>query len=436
MQVISSALLPLLFTLGASAPSPPQDVAGPSPMPLPTGWVPLDGVAIVVNADTITRRAIERFIVKAMAEKKITTQDQINALAQEAQRTQVESLLMRQAGENLGFSKEMIDAHVSGKLEEQKDDAGGTFERAQQLREQETTAVEIREDLEQETLMMEWQRKIAGFGAPGARTTEDRYQRPGKLAQHYRRMQRTGRDIEALGRLGATPAQYELQVLLLHEQVYGLEEAKNKALLAKQALDRGDADWDDLVGTIGNYENQGLTGARRLEELQFGLDPGDNRLVQFVMEGQTDRISEVMPFPDVNPATGQRRVGGFALYKLISTQPAKLPAYRGPGVQKELRRVIGRVGDDLRIQLALEDLERTAYIWYPGIEDREAQIKAQLDKRDEAIEEARRKNAEKLEQGESETESETNGSPEPDNSTGPAAEPSESVPPAEGTDEP
>ncbi len=385
--------LALLFITPAAI---AQEQVGPpiAPSQLPQGWVPLDGVAIVVNSDTITRRAIERFIEGAMAEAKVTTRQEYMALVQEAQRSQVENLLMKQAGEDLGFPPEMVEAHVRGRLEDQRDEAGGTFEMARKLREDETTATEIREELTQETLEMEWRRKIAGFAAPGARTSEDRFSRPGSLAQRYRRIQRTGRDVDPLFRFGAKPATYELQLLLLLGQTYGsMEEARKVAQQAKAALESGEAEWDDLIANIGNFENQGLTGARRIEELQFGLDPGDGSLVQFIMEGNLESYSQVLPFPRVNPATGERQIAGFAIYRLLGRQDAVLPPYTQPGIQKELARVMGYQGDEQRVQLALEDLERTAYIWYPGIEEQQAEFERRIEERKQAIEEARRRNA-------------------------------------------
>jgi|GEM_PF-2184917 len=394
--LLGALLLGSLLLWGLAPAAAAQDQAGPPPPPaaLPEGWVPLDGVAIVVNSDTITRRAIERYILRRLTETEVTTQADRIALLREAQRAQVENLLVRQAGENLGFPEELVDAHVSNLLEERTKEAGGTFEMAQKLRQEETTATEIREELEEETLVMEWRRKIAGHGAPGARTTEDRYARPGRLAQHYRRIQRTGRDIQALEFLGAKPATYELQILLLHPQVYGsLEESRAAALGAREALEAGTVDWDELIDDVGSYENRGLTGPRRIEDIQFALDPGDNRLVQYVMEGRLDHLSEVLPFPIINPTTGERRVGGFAIYRLLRREPAEVPDYEVQGVQKQLRRVLGSLGDELRIQLALEDLERTAYIWYPGIEAQEAELEARRERRRQQIEEARRRNA-------------------------------------------
>ena len=423
---LACAFSPLIAATAQTGPAPQQPA-----QPLPQGWIPLDGVAIVVNSDTITRRAIERYIEEAMTKTTVTTREEYLQLAQEAQRKQVESLLVRQAGEDLGFPPEMVDAHVSGMLKDRQKDAGGTFEMSQKLRQEETTATEIREELTQETLEMEWKRKIAGFGGPGARTAEDRYSRPGTLAQHYRRMQRTGRDLDPLLRLGARAATYELQVLLIHGQSYGsLEEARRVADQAHIALSNGDADWDDMIANLGNYENQGLTGPRRIEEIQFALDPGDNSLTQFVMEGDFQSISEVAVFPELNPTTGQRRAAGFAIYKLIDRKPAVLPDYQEPGVQRELRRMLGYIGDELRIKLALEDLERTAYIWFPGIEEQAAEYEKRLEKRRADIEEARRLKAAELEAQE-ESQPETESAP-------PATEPEKPADdtPVEGDSEP
>lgn len=370
-----------------------QDPAAPGSRELPE-WLPLDEVAIVVNSDIITRKQIEKDLRRALADEEITTQQQFDQLLQKVQRDAVERLLIRQAGEDLGFPQEAIDAHVRGQLEDRKDRAGGAFELSNQLREEGETATEIKEEIRDEVYEVSWRRRIAGYSDPGERSTEDRYVRPGKLVQRYRRIARTGQDIQALMRVGASPALYQLQILLLSPRTYGsLEATREAAEEAARALASGQAEWEELVETLGVMENEGVLPELDVDRIRFALDPGNGALVQFVMEGRTDVLSPLLPYPVPNPSTGQRAVGGFAIYKLLGRTPAVLPGFREAGVQRDLARIMQNEGDQARWEGAITDLEEVAYIWYPGIE---AQLEADRARRAERIAEiqaARERNA-------------------------------------------
>ena len=224
--------------------------------------------------------------------------------------------------------------------------------------------------------------------------------RPGVVARQYRHIRRTGIGIQPLSRVGASPALYELQALLLDPTVYGSMEAAGRAAQeARAALVEGVADWDKLIDTIGALPNRGLTGPQAIENLRFGLDPGDNRLVQFIMEGRQDVYSEVMPYPRVNPVTGERQVEAFAIYRLLGREPAKLPAYGAPGIQTTLRRVLEGQADDARLDSALNHLKSSAYIWYLGIEADDAARAERQAEFERKVLEDRERNAELLRQG-------------------------------------
>lgn len=384
----------LLAVLASSAPAQDTDyVTAPGASKLPE-WLPLDEVAIVVNSDIVTRKRIERELRKAMATKEITTEEQFQALLLETQRGQVESLLIRQAGEDLGFEAAAIDAHIRSQIEERKDEAGGAFEMSNQLREEGETVTEMRDEIRDEVFEVSWRRRIAGYGDPAERSSEDRYVRPGKLGQRFRRIARTGQDVQFLSRAGASPAEYELQVLLLSPQAYGgLEATDTAAKEAAKALKNGLADWDELIEDLGAMDNNGVLPPLDIDRIRFGLDPGNGALLQFVMEGQLGVTSNVLPYPLVNPSTGERTIGGFALYRLLGRTPAVLPEYEDNGVQRDLQRWMQNEGDQRRWDSAIADLENIAYVWYPGIEEQQARALERRAKRLREIQEAREKNA-------------------------------------------
>ncbi|MFT7667570.1 MAG: hypothetical protein ACI8X5_000249 [Planctomycetota bacterium] len=392
------ALCPLLLFLGLCAPvNAAQIQQQPQTVPAPPAFEQIDGVALVINGDAITDGAIDRAVDRARAKQTLSTQEEYIALYREVRAQMIESNLMRQAGEDMGLPPEVIRSHVSGMLEDQQEKSGGAFEMAKKLREEDTTAAEIRESLESKTVTDEWRRKVIGYAGPGARTAEDRFIRPGTLGQHYRHIQRTGKDMKPLVSLGARPATYDLQILLIDAQKFGgLAKAQEVAIDVWSSASEGEEDWDDLVEEFGAIENQGMVPGLDIEIIQRALDPGDGSMLQFVMEGPLDRISKVMPYLRLNQATGQRQQVGFAIYRLLSREIALLPEYDREGVQRQLRRFLDGIGDEQRMQLALDKLQRTAYIWHRGLAQQEANLELKEQQRDDAIEAAREQNAEKI----------------------------------------
>lgn len=387
----------------ASAQQEPGPAQGPQPAPPQKiedfygKWMPLDQVVIVVNGDIITQRKIERKIDERLAGVVNSTPDEFRAVVGQIQEAEVESLLIRQAGEDLGLPPDAVESYVKGTLRDDLDEAGGAFGYQRKLRDDDTTALELREDRTTEIYESSWRRKIAGMGSGQERTAEDRYVRPGHLAQRFLRMERTGRDIKNLGPVGAVAASYEFQILLMTPDGAGsMQEAAQKMEQAHMALTSGQAEWDDLVATLGELGGNGLTGRMDRERIEAFLDPGNGAMLEFSLGSEPDSLSPILQFPEVNPATMEKRLAGFAIYKLLARTPAQMPDYSAPNVQNQLRRFIQDEGDKTRWEDELGELKRTAYIWHPEIEAQRAQRRAAQEQRDLEIQKAREQNAARL----------------------------------------
>jgi len=394
-------MYPLALALLLSGAAPQDTAAGtPAPAGYPIDrWVPLDGVAIVVNSDPVTQRALERVLVERMAEEKVSTFEEQQMLIDQAVQDQVEALLMRQAGEDLGFAQEVVDAHISSQIEDRKEESGGIHDLANQLRQDAQTREQLSKNLERDLYEVSFKSRVMGYGGSQERSGQDRYVRPGVIGRQYRHIRRTGLAVDALVPVGATAATYELQVLLLTPESHGsLEAAQRRAITAREALTRGVAEWEDLLGEYGDLPDMGRVQPLRIEDIRLNFDPGNNALVQFVMEGREDLFSPVLPFPRVNPVTGERRTVAYALYKLVSRRAAQIPDYGDAGVQKYLRRYLEIQADEVRMDTALDELMRSAYIWHTGSEEKQAALDARQAELEREIEEARRRNAEYLRQ--------------------------------------
>jgi hypothetical protein len=363
-------------------------------------WLPLDQVAIVVNGDIVTQRKIHRKVGEALSTVSASTESELRQVVAKTQREEIKSLLMRQAGEDMGLPPEAVAAHVAGILRDQTDEAGGSFAMSERLREDSTTALELKEDRAAEVYSDSFRRAVAGLGGNQERSSEDRFVRPGQLVQRFRRMQRTGQDIHFLRTVGAVPATYDMQILLISPRDGNttMEQIRDRTTRIRAALEAGQVQWTDMLDEHGVFENSGLMGPQPIHILEAYHDPGDGQLLQFAMEGAPESLSPVMPFPQINQATGQRTLGGFAIYKLLDRSAAKVPGFREKDVQFNLRRWIQREGDDARLDDAVTELGRTAYVWSPS---HDAQMAAQQEakaEREQKIQEARKKNAEKMRQ--------------------------------------
>lgn len=404
----SAPLVGLLCLIGqatlCSTPAGAQEAGPPNVNPqtveLYGKWLPLDRVALVVNGDIVTQEKIRRKVGKTLGGVSSSTPGELEQVFNQTHRTEIESLLIRQAGEDMGLPAERVAAHVAGLLRDETDEAGGSFAMSERLRDESTTALEFKESQEAQVYQDSFRRRAAGFGGSQERSPEDRYVRPGRLIQRYSRMLRTGQGIRALQGQGAVPAAYELQVLLLAplDDSTTLKQSQDKALELQTALEAGTVGWDEMLDQFGVYPNSGLLGPQAIDALEFMYDPGDGQLLQFAADASQSQISKVMAFPQINPATKQRRLAGFAIYKLLDRSSASVPDFDGKDVQLSLRLSIEQEESQLRIGDAVSELARTAYIWSPSHdEELAAQEKAKAE-RTQRIQEARERNAEKLRQ--------------------------------------
>ncbi len=361
------------------------------------GYQLLDRVEIVANTDSVTRLRLQRIIKRNLALAEVTTEEEFQVVQTQTIRQQVQHLLMRQAGEDLGFDPEVVQHRARELYRDRVDRTGGVSDMLAQLRAEDSTQVEEQEEIEGELYTSTWRRAVLGQDAgPGGRPAADRFVRPGTKRRVWERMRKTGDKIELLREVGAQPASYELQILLLAGQMFagGVREARDKALEFHQALEEGVIDWEQAIAE-GALRNRGLTGPLDREMIARGLDPGDGSLLQFVLEGDTEALSAVLPYPLANPATGEIQIQGFAIYRLLGSQPAQVPGFTEPGVQKELTANLQWARDNERFMIALNELEASAYVWYPGIEEEREAQKAQIAEQERAILETREENAER-----------------------------------------
>ncbi len=374
-----------------------QEEAGPQRAPqTPKGqWILLDRVEIVANTDCLTRRALDRKITQDKRMIGTDTPAEFNALRDHIIEESLDDLLMRQAGEDLGFDEELVDARANYMWEEEVAKQGGVTQAARRLSQESKTVNEKREEIADKLYSESWARSLLGHDAgPGGRRLHDRYIRPGQVIQRYQRMKKTGLELElALGRAGATAATYDLEVLLVSpRQMKTLEAARDKLLQVRAALEADAVDWEDALLNLGEFQPSSVQASRELLVRHF--DPGSGALAAFVDEAEEGSYSAVLPYAPPGPQ-GRRQIEGFTIYKLMGRTPAFVPDFTEPGVQKSLLYYLRTQRDNIRRQEGLAELRAKAYVWYPALEEQMAERKQALEARKAQILEAREKNAAK-----------------------------------------
>lgn len=379
----------LLLTLLATAQGGPE-------APDLTKWTQLDQVMIAVNTDALTMNAIHRKVAQRMSELEISTEEDFIRLRDQVVQEEVRDILEHQAGQDMGFDPARVEAITRQMYQDEIREMGGISKMGDQLTIEGQTGREKQEGITSELYVQSWKNSVTGRDAgPAGRPYVDRFVRPSRVSQIYKRMAKTGANIEFLEDLGAKPALYELQALLLSARDFTtLEKAEKRAIEARQALGLGAADWDELIDQIGAYPDRGVVGPLPLLTIQGALDPGNGALVEFVLEQVENAYTGVMPFAPPDRVTGRRTVQGFVIYRFLGFEPAVLPGFNDPGVQKILTRGIQWETDQRLIAEALIELEKKAYVWFTGIEERKQQIEEARAEEERKALEARERNAE------------------------------------------
>jgi hypothetical protein len=371
-----------------------EDSKAPLPPEIPMGqWMPLDRVMLVANTDCLTMKALERMMNRSEAMTGTDTEEEYQALRNRVLIDSIDSLLSRQAGEDLGLDSNMVSAQANMIWDDRVAQVGGITSAARELGHNSETVTDMREQITDDLYSSTWRRQMLGReSGSGERLTHDRFSRPGQLRQRYKRLQETGLDVvKALGGVGGKAAHYEVQVLLLNPRQFDSGEAAlNKARDLRAGLEQGELDWEEALETFGSLAQSSQAPDR--ESLIRILDPGNGALVRFVDEAEEGQYSQVLGFAPMD-TQGQRQLQGFAIYKLLGRTPAQVPDFGQPGVQIALKRFIDKQRDNQRFETSLAELRAKAYLWYPGLELEQAEARARNEAREQEILEAREQNA-------------------------------------------
>jgi hypothetical protein len=331
-------------------------------------------VELIVNTDLITRRQLVRQLTKAREQRPVTTNEEALRLQVEIVQGAMESLLLRQAGEDLGQPKEAVERVLENVWKNQIERSGGLQEFSLESDGQDQSTLERREKLESDIYTWTYTRVVTG-NEPGrdGRVIADRYIRPGTRRRLYDYM---GRTSDGLGRIGGRPMTIVMQELVLllepggeqgerRERIQKLHAEANA--LRERAL--AGEDFNALVNEFGALKGSGsLHPDLPLDRLRRSFPA----LADFALGASVGDISPVLAVRD----TERGPLQGWRVVRILESRPAEPPPFDDLVVQRILERVAEDQLDARRRDDALPELLRSAYVWSPDLERARAEAAA------------------------------------------------------------
>lgn len=339
-------LLPILLALATAQQSPPpQAPAAPS-----AEVQRLDGVYIVVNEEAVTTRDLLQQMVRAGANTGATEQER-QAIFAQSRAEMVRSMLVVQAGRDLGYEEALVDRLVESRVAETVEGAGSVLAFGEELKREQLDPQQWRELRKRGVFAELWTRSVTGAEAgTGGRVYVDTYVRPGRLLYEFR----------------SQPAN-ELLPPMIQLQEIGISVAKvgsaTKALELVEALRdraRRGEDFDLLVEQNSVSESRARRGLLALMPIAE-LGKRIPELAEFVAGAKVGEVSEPVALRPDGELTG------FLLFRAARIERHDEVRFADTEVQSVLRRRRQRGLYNFRRERALQALLEAAYVWPPEV---------------------------------------------------------------------
>lgn len=337
---------------------PPATVRAEEP---PPGVELYDSVQLLVNNDCITHSDLLRMTWQMGQSRKGSADMQ--ELFRESITTLTRDLLLEQAGRDLGYEPEIIDATVRREMQAQRERVGSASALAEALDASRMDSSMLRDQNEGMVYRVLYRRAITGAGAgPGGRAYVDRYVRPGKMHLEFRRQ---GSRLDL-------PAIVHLQEIIIAPEVgEDLGGARQRAFLVRSRAQRGE-DFAALGREFGVPTKP--VGNTRVHDVN--LDPiaepqlaSRPEVLEFVRGAQAGDVSEPLP---ATMASGQ--IGGWRLLRLVERVEGVAQRFEDREFQESLRQKLVEAREEYEVERALRRLMGAAYIWPPPPARRPPQV--------------------------------------------------------------
>jgi len=314
----------------------------------------LDEVVQIVNEEMLTSRKFIRAMYMENRGKPFASEEERMRLEQRVHENSVKYALRIQAGQDMGLDAAQVDREARAYIERRRDELG-PVEFADMLRRSSMTLFEFQEWIRDRLYSDFWENYITGTGSIGqdARTSRDRYVRPGQLAFRY------GQCIEhpeLLHEIGGRYQSVVLQQLILDPRL-----ASDPAAQRIQAEDlrRRILDGEDMSELVDRYgfesskRNHGVIEPNPVEKMIARADP---TLGAFVAGAKPGDLSEVMEVKARDRTL-------LRIVRLVDRLPAVVPELSAIEVQKKLEKGLRTDLSNWRLDQAFRVLYRSSYVW-------------------------------------------------------------------------
>lgn len=324
-----------------------------SPAPDEGGWRPYDRVVVCINEDVITYRELARGLEQLGRNRPLNTEAERRRAEAEILDRSIRERLAAQAGEDLGFDPQVVEARVQENLGRLIERHNGIAGMAKFLESQDLTSREARDVVRDKLYSDLWEATLTGEGAgPGARPEQDPFLRPGLLDFHFRNAISDSRVLE---QLGGSPQRVVLQTLFLAaDDARGPQATQTLAEDLRQRIVSG----EDMSDVVAQYsiapKDRGISDP--VEEEQIAkVDP---RIAEFVARAKPGDLSPVETIVRENRTY-------WRIVKLVERQPAVVPKITTHAVQKRIAEAARRQTDDYRLGRGYRAMFEASYVWPP-----------------------------------------------------------------------
>ena len=268
--------------------------------------------------------------------------------------SRVKDALQVQAGQDMGLDPKEVDRRVKYWIDNEKERKGSAVF-AQELNENGMTLFEFEEMMRDRVYAAFWDNYITGGGGAGAaRTSRDRYVRPGYLRYCF---QRCLDQPELLPLIGGSEQTVVLQQLFVPiDQRTDGEREKALALAddLRKRITEG-ADMNDLVERFDLRKDKRSHGITE-PLMESIVARGDPAVGAFVAGAKPGDVSSVLEFKGKTDAA-------YRIVRLVERSPGAVPDLASAAVQKKLEARATSDLEDWRRDQGLKVMLRASYVW-------------------------------------------------------------------------
>lgn len=320
-------------------------------------WMLFNRVEVIVNEDIITHRDVLRDIRRFQAQGLITTEAELREAETRVFERRIRELLEVQAGQDLGLPEDVMLRNVESVMEREVEDAGGVTALAEDLKRSRTDSSERRERWAERLYSVTWNRIVTGE-QPGAsgRPTEDRYVRPGMRRFVHRTVLESPTEYARFG--GISPSVIFRLLIVQYQAAGGRGAAREFAAELQKSASEGE-DFELLIDNYGALKGDRAKITAEVERLR----PIEPELAGFLEDAEVERISPVLTAHLIGDDGRPEPAWGIA--KVIERIEAVEPDFAERAVQLKLEEFVEESFDGLRVEAALSQLYRSAFVWPP-----------------------------------------------------------------------